>query len=200
MALCETVLTLKIVVCGEGGVGKTTIINGFTGSPVSIGETPATVGINFATRTVSTSSRIINLQIWDFGGQEQFRFFLPDFCKGALGCLVIFDLTRYATFERIYDWLKVIEENVKGIPRVLVGNKADKKESRAVDRSVIDSLVVKEKFSAYYETSAKTGQNIAEPFAILTLIILKCLETLSLDIEKCADISLDQPLNKNSDR
>ena len=200
MTLCEAILTLKIIVCGEGGVGKTTLINDFTGMPVSIGETPATVGINFATRTVTTSSRIISLQIWDFGGQEQFRFFLPDFCKGALGCLVVFDLTRYATFEKIDDWLKVIGENVKGIPRVLVGNKADKKESRAVDQSVIDALIAKKKFNAYFETSAKTGQNIAEPFAVLTLVILKRLETVSLDVEKCADISLNQALTKNRDK
>ena len=190
MTLSDAILTLKIIVCGEGGVGKTTLINDFTGLPVSIGETPATIGINFATRTVTTSSRIISLQIWDFGGQDQFRFFLPDFCKGALGCVVVFDLTRYTTFEKIEDWLRVIEENVKGIPGILVGNKADKKESRAVDQSVIDALVTEGKFRAYFETSAKTGQNIAEPFAMLTLIILKRLETVSLDVEACADIPL----------
>ncbi|MFX0162759.1 MAG: Rab family GTPase [Candidatus Hodarchaeota archaeon] len=175
MKLSDTTLTLKIMVCGEGGVGKTTIINRFTGSTISIGETPVTVGIDFATHTINTSNRTIKLQIWDCSGQEQFRFFLSDFYKGALGSLVVFDLTRYETFEKVYDWLKLIEENAKDIPRILIGNKADEKETRAIDQVSINSMISKGKFNAYFETSAKTGQNIVKPFAVLTAIILKRL-------------------------
>ncbi len=175
MVSSDAVLTLKIMVCGEGGVGKTAIIDRFTGLPVSIGETPVTVGIDFATHVINTSNRNINLQIWDCGGQEQFRFFLSDFYKGALGSLVVFDLTRYDTFEKVYDWLKLIEENAKGIPRILIGNKVDKREARAVDQVSINSMISRGKFSAYFETSAKTGQNIVKSFALLTVIILKQL-------------------------
>ena len=187
---------IKLAIMGMENAGKTTLLNILT---QAIEETPKSPPSMNPTKGVERNNFTLfqkKAVVWDFGGQDQFRFFLPDFCKGALGCLVVFDLTRYTTFEKIEDWIRVIEENVKGIPRILVGNKADKTMSRTVNQSVIDAIVAKEEFSAYFETSAKTGQNILEPFAMLTLIILKRLETLSLDVEKCADIPLNQPSNK----
>lgn len=84
----------KLVVAGEGGVGKTTLIIRYC-EGIFKHDTRTTVGVGFASKEVQLHGESIKLQIWDFGGEERFRFILPAYCKGANAAILAFDSTRF---------------------------------------------------------------------------------------------------------
>ncbi len=125
---------LKVCVMGEGGVGKTTLANRIL-TGVFNPATKMTIGIDFHLlqmeildpRTSDESLLPISLAIWDFGGEDRFRFMLPRFVKGANGGLLLFDLTRYSTTKYLREWLTIWNQNSEhDTPLYLVGTKYDK--------------------------------------------------------------------------
>ena len=115
----------KVIIGGAGGVGKTALIQRFvTGSFAT--DYKMTIGAAFSVKEITlTSGNKIKLQIWDFAGQEQFRFMLDNYCKGASGALLCYDITDYDTFTQIGEWLSLVRRNAGMIPIILVGNKYD---------------------------------------------------------------------------
>jgi small GTP-binding protein len=150
---------LKMIIVGDGGVGKTTLIHRYlTGNYL---DQRMTVGSGFATRDLEMEGVIITLTIWDFAGEERFRFLLPSYCRGALGCILAFDLTRPSTFYHLDEWLNLVRNNTNDIPILLVGTKrdaGDKNSDMAIDYAKINNLV------GYLETSSKTDFNVSEAF------------------------------------
>jgi small GTP-binding protein len=154
---------LKLIVVGDGGVGKTTLIHRYlTGNYL---DQRMTVGSGFATRDIEMDGIVITLAIWDFAGEERFRFLMPTYCRGALGCILAFDLTRPPTFYHLDDWLSLVRENTNDIPIVLVATKLDvakypSDEGRRYAQT--NSL------DGFLETSSKEGINVAETFDTIT--------------------------------
>ncbi|MFX0092863.1 MAG: Rab family GTPase [Candidatus Hodarchaeota archaeon] len=142
---------LKIVVVGEGGVGKTALIKTYQAEkPVS--DTVMTIAVQFHTKKVQIRGKEVSLQIWDLGGQKQFfgMGVFKRYCQGAHAALVCFDLSDLDTLEEVPKWVKLLP---KKAPKILVGTKKDKVE----DDSVLDliELYIKElKFANYVETSS----------------------------------------------
>jgi small GTP-binding protein len=115
---------IKIVVAGDGGVGKTSLLNRYVSNDF-IECMNLTVGSDFFSQVCDFKENTIKLQLWDFGGEPRFRFFLSDYCKGACGVLLAFDLSDFSTLLGIKEWLEIIRGNTEDPVTILVGTKAD---------------------------------------------------------------------------
>jgi Ras-related protein Rab-8A len=117
-------------------------------------------------------NKLIKLQIWDTAGQERFRTITKTYYKGAHGIILTYDVTDNNSFKNIRNWIKQIEANAQtNVCKVLVGNKCDKPD-RVVSEEDGRKLAEDYKMN-FFETSAKTNQNVSEVFTFLTKEILK---------------------------
>ena len=122
----------KVIVIGEGGVGKTTLLHRSV-SNIFVDSTKMTIGTDFFMKKIEIiDEKNVNqiiLLLWDFAGQERFRFILSSYIKGAKGVILCFDLTRISTLEKLYDWIDILKEGgAWGNPDIqffLVGTKND---------------------------------------------------------------------------
>ena len=115
----------KVIVAGQGGAGKTALIQRYVNNKF-IEDHKMTIGADFSVKDVTLDTgEAVRMQLWDFAGEERFRFLLGDYCKGASGALLCYDVTDYETFSAVPEWLKIIRENAGMIPIILVGNKYD---------------------------------------------------------------------------
>ena len=157
-------MMLKLVVAGEGGVGKTTLIRRYVEGVYH--DSLLTVGTAFAAKRLVVNdghgTQLVKLQIWDFGGEKRFRFLLPKFCLGARGAMLSFDLNRFSTFMKINEWLELIRKNTDDIPIILVGMKADLQ--RTIDRKEVIEFAKSHDLKAYFETSSKEDINVKPAF------------------------------------
>lgn len=153
---------LKLIVLGDGGVGKTTIIHRYlTGEYL---DQRMTVGAGFATRDIQINGVTITLTIWDFAGEERFRFILPRYCLGSHGCILAFDLSRLTTFFHLDDWLEIIREKTDNIPILLIGTKCD---IIMTTQEKAEEYVASRSLSGYMATSSKEGVNVNEVFELI---------------------------------
>ena len=161
----------KLLILGESGVGKTCLLlryvdDSFTANYLT------TIGIDFKIKIIKLKNKLIKLQIWDTAGQERFRNIGKMFYKGAHGIILTYDVTDENSFKNIRNWIKQIEENAPtNVCKILVGNKCDKPD-RKITKSQGQNLAEDYNMS-FFETSAKTRQNINEVFNFLTEEILK---------------------------
>ena len=163
---------IKIVLCGEGGVGKTSLATMFTRG-VFEEKQRITIGIQHFFKHLEYNGIRVSLNIWDLGGEERFRFLAPIFLRGARGALFVFDVTREETLLKIDDWLRIFLRTIGDIPRVLVGNKIDLEEWRLVPRDLAEKFAKEKGFVKYIETSARLGLNVNEAFEALLEQILE---------------------------
>lgn len=170
---------MKLVLCGDGAVGKTAIRERFLGRGFSSSYLQ-TIGADFASVEkeveVDQSKFSVQYQIWDLAGQTEFGGVRKTYYEGCFGSLMIFDITRPASFENLPVWIEELWGNSgRGkVPIVLLGNKSDLKDKfpehiqeKQINQYLSDlneSLGNSGFFVEYLETSALTGQNIPEAF------------------------------------
>ncbi len=166
----------KSIVVGDGGVGKTALTLRFS-KGFFTEDYKMTIGVDFHVKTImieteDEGSLRVKLQIWDTGGQERFSSIRPMYYRGSLGALLIFDLTSYESFEHLPQWIEEVRSNIKNeVPFLLVGNKSDLLDERAISLEEINSFTGK--FNLYYmETSAKTGEGVGDCFYILACLMV----------------------------
>ncbi len=165
----------KSIVVGDGGVGKTALTLRFS-KGFFTEDYKMTIGVDFHVKTITIDALEgqirAKLQIWDTGGQERFSSIRPMYYRGSLGALLIFDLTNSASFEHLPQWIEEVRANIKNeIPLLLVGNKSDLIDQRAVSLEEINSFTGT--FNLYYmETSAKTGEGVGDCFYILACLMI----------------------------
>jgi len=165
----------KSIVVGDGGVGKTALTLRFS-KGFFTEDYKMTIGVDFHVKTISidTSEGPIKckLQLWDTGGQERFSSIRPMYYRGSLGTILVFDLTNSASFEHLPQWIEEVRANIKSeIPVLLVGNKSDLIDQRAVSIEEISKFI--NDFNLYYmETSAKTGDGVGDCFYILACLMI----------------------------
>jgi small GTP-binding protein len=165
---------LKILLCGPAAVGKTSLIQRFIKSKFQT-DYKLTVGVDILTKEVEYEpGKTATLSIWDIGGQERFSFIRTTFYKGASGVLLVFDLTRAATWDAIKNWRDEVNQFAGQVPFVLIGNKVDliAEVGEVIDREECRKYA-EDEGSVYIETSAKSGINVDEAFTTLTRIIIK---------------------------
>ncbi len=163
--------TFKIVIVGDAAVGKTSLVRGFIKEKFSTEYLP-TLGVDIYYKQLNINGRVVDLSIWDIAGQKGWEIMHKNYFKGSDGCIAVFDLTRIKTFENLKAWiLRVKEYSKPDIPCTILGNKKDLKISIEVKPSSIEKIT-KETGYPYFETSAKTGENIEEAFTTLVKLIL----------------------------
>ena len=171
-----TQLMYKICILGDGGVGKTTLVNRYL-TGVFKEHLKITIGVNFYVKKFKFHERMVTLQIWDFAGEDRFRFILPSYLLGAAGAIFMYDITRFSSFRNFHNWKEVFDEGSKRndteVPLLMVGSKKDLDYKRAVSYEDAVDLVKKHEFLDYIECSAKSGENVEQIFQKITEIIME---------------------------
>ena len=163
-------IMMKILIVGDSGVGKTSIVNRYF-SGYFDANTISSIGYDFTTKVYTKSTKkLCKLQIWDVAGQERYQAVSKLYARNVSGCLIVCDVTNPRTLENTLTWKKVIED-VNGanepVPFVLAQNKIDMITEPNADfqkEEYIQEFALKHGFLGAYQTSAKTYQNIEECF------------------------------------
>ncbi len=157
---------------GDAAVGKTSLtlryISGFF-----LDDLKLTIGVDFYSKTTNFKNKKVKLQIWDFGGEQRFRFLLHQYCKGANAAFFLYDITNRLSLDHLPDWTQIIREHAGDIPIMLIGSKVDLKEFRAVTREEGILAAKKYNLSTFIELSSKTGQNVEKSFDVITEILFE---------------------------
>ncbi len=162
----------KILIAGDGGVGKTTLLHKYASGTFMV-DTGLTIGVQFHLKTVLVGGTSYALHLWDFGGQDRFRFMLPNYVLGAKGALLLFDTTRVATLESLEAWVTICRTYDPQLPILLCGTKVDRPEDRSVSPEIAKNNLASLNIFDYMEVSAKTGENVQKVFeALLSKMVI----------------------------
>jgi small GTP-binding protein len=164
----------KVIIAGDGGVGKTTLLHRYIEGKF-LADTRMTIGVEFFLKDLEIGNEKIKIQVWDFGGQEQFRFLHKRYIMGAKGALLLFDLTRFTTLKHLDEWVEICREEDPNLPILFIGTKMDLSNLIVVRDS--DALEYKERYKLfhYLKVSSKTGENVKLAFELLAKQIIKNL-------------------------
>ena len=166
----------KIVVIGDSAVGKTQLLGRFTRDEFFL-DSKSTIGIEFQTRTVDIARRRVKAQIWDTAGQERYRAVTGAYYRGALGAMLVYDVTRRHTFEHAARWVDELRAHAdKSIVVMLIGNKADLAAGRAVAADEAAAFA-EEQGLFFSEASALSGENVERAF-------LRLLEEIHANVSR----------------
>ncbi|KAG5002253.1 hypothetical protein AAZX31_08G335300 [Glycine max] len=156
----------KIVLIGDSAVGKSNLLSRFARNEFD-SNSKATIGVEFQTQLVEIDGKEIKAQIWDTAGQERFRAVTSAYYRGAVGALVVYDISRRGTFDSIKRWLQELTtQNDSTVARMLVGNKCDLENIREVSTEEGKSLAEEEGLF-FMETSALDATNVQTAFEIV---------------------------------
>ncbi|KAI7726313.1 hypothetical protein M8C21_012288 [Ambrosia artemisiifolia] len=170
----------KVVLIGDSGVGKSNLLSRFTRNEFSL-ESKSTIGVEFATRSIHVDDKVVKAQIWDTAGQERYRAITSAYYRGAVGALLVYDVTRHVTFENVERWLKELRDHTdSNIVIMLVGNKADLRHLRAVQTEDATSFAEKE-HTYFMETSALESLNVENAFTEVLTQIYHIVSRKALD-------------------
>jgi small GTP-binding protein len=162
----------KIIVGGDGGVGKTALLDRYPSNDFN-SKMVITKRIQIFTKSIIIDKEKINFTFWDYAGEKRWRFFQSDFCKGADGAILTFDLTHWSSFENLKEWVILCRSGDPNLPILLLGMKNDLSERIAVtDKYTSD---IKDNFNLfdYIKVSSKSGENVQKAFQSLFSHILK---------------------------
>ena len=162
---------LKLVILGEGRVGKTSILSKYFKQKFNQGE-KSTINPSFYEKKVKYQGKEIQLKFWDTAGQEQFNAISTMYYQGAVGALLVYDVSIFETFNKVKSWVKTLQEAVgKDIIFVIAGNKYDLVGKMDEHMPEIDSYCSQEKCKHFF-TSAKTGYGLDNTFSTLIQSVL----------------------------
>lgn len=163
--------TFKLIIAGDGGVGKTSLTNKYVTGLFSE-DTRMTIGVEFFRKDLHMDDLgEIRLQIWDFAGEERFRFFIPQYVNGANGIIFVYSSTDPQTMYHLDDWLHLLRSDDPKIPIMLVGSKVDLKHLRKVNSNEAINFAKRRGCSGFVEVSSKTGENVEETFKVITKLM-----------------------------
>ena len=166
MEACPTVRQLKILIVGESGVGKTSLLLRFTDGEFDPTR-EATVGVDFRVKVVGSNGNQVRLALWDTAGQERFRCLtlIPSYYRGAHGAILVYDVSSQESFQKVQGWLDELEtfSTNRGLVKMLIGNKCDLDAERTVTRE--EGLRCARKYRMMFmEASAKTNEGVTVAF------------------------------------
>lgn len=163
----------KILILGDPAVGKSCFLARYVENTFE-NVYMSTAGMDYKYKDVELGDgKLIKLQIWDTAGQERYRTLTTNLYKGAVGIVLIYDITNKKTFDNVRSWITSIEEETsKKIILILVGNKADLKDERKVQKEEGEDIA-KEFNLPFFESSAQSGLNVKSVFETLAKLIVE---------------------------
>jgi len=157
----------KIILIGDSGVGKTSILAQFVGEEV-VRSHISTIGIDFKMKCLSFDGKQVKVQIWDTAGQERYETITTQYYRRAQGIILAYDITRKESFNNIRKWLRYVEEFAEhDVKLTLIGNKVDLSDQRSVSIAEAEELA-KDFNIPWFETSAYTGEHVNDAFVTIT--------------------------------
>ncbi|XP_059065823.1 ras-related protein Rab2BV-like [Cryptomeria japonica] len=160
----------KVVLIGDSGVGKSNLLSRFSRNEFYL-DSKSTIGVEFATKTIQIDDKTIKAQIWDTAGQERYRAITSAYYRGALGALLVYDITKNSSFDNVKRWLRELRDHAdSNIVILMAGNKSDLNHLRDVSADDAQIFAEKEGLS-FIETSALQSTNVEKAFqSVLTEI------------------------------
>ncbi|KAF7305200.1 hypothetical protein MKEN_01235200 [Mycena kentingensis (nom. inval.)] len=170
----------KVVLIGDSGVGKSNLLSRFTRNEFNL-ESKSTIGVEFATRSIDVDGKTVKAQIWDTAGQERYRAITSAYYRGAVGALLVYDISKNSTFVNVTRWLKELRDHAdSNIVIMLVGNKSDLKHLRAVTTDQANQFSTENALS-FIETSALDASNVESAFQTILTDIYRIVSSKSLE-------------------
>ena len=170
---------LKIILVGEMGVGKTTLLRQFSECKVDP-DRISTVQVDYRERSIKVQGNHMKLEIWDTVGQEKHRRLTNNFYRGSQGALIVYDITRRESFDALNLWLQALDGVVsEDLPKILIGNKTDLEVNRVIKEyqgeEFASSLGI-----PFLETSALKLDDVEKAFVMLVNEYLAKQEVLAI--------------------
>ncbi|MHA2368961.1 MAG: Rab family GTPase [Candidatus Hodarchaeales archaeon] len=184
----STSTSCKIVLLGDPAVGKTALRNRFMGKSFTA-RYMVTMGADVSTKAIEIRESNLKFQIWDLAGHPRFNSVRAMYYRGAVGALLVYDITRAETHDNVLNWLNELKNNSgKGVvPLILLGNKIDLRDEVSSGTTPEDGQNLAQSLSEacanegitvnYLETSAKTGENVDQAFMLLGESIINFVES-----------------------
>jgi Ras-related protein Rab-11A/Ras-related protein Rab-11B len=176
----------KVVLIGDSGVGKSNLLSRFTRNEFNL-ESKSTIGVEFATKSIQAEGKTIKAQIWDTAGQERYRAITSAYYRGAVGALLVYDISKHSTFENVERWLKELRDHAEAnIVVMLVGNKSDLRHLRAVETD--EAMAFSEQHNlAFIETSALDASGVDTAFQRILTEIYRLMSRRNMAAEEAAN-------------
>lgn len=192
----------KLVVLGDSGVGKTTLIHSFV-SHEFCSDFKSTIGADFSSKTIVVNGITVDLQIWDTAGEERFHSVGSAFYRGADACLLVYDLTQKDSFDRLDFWKNdiVVKSGISApddFPFVIFGNKADLTEKYQIDPKNIEAWAIQNK-KPHFVVTATQSESLDEGFQkIVSIFLEKSQESVQQIASIPVDITVDSTESKRN--
>ena len=171
--MTTTDFTFKIVIFGDSQTGKTTLTHRYLTNLFQEGI-QMTLGVDFKLKTIEMDNKKIKHQIWDFAGEERFRFLFPSYIRGANGAIFMYDITNYGSLAHVDNWFEIVEREIDyDLPLIFVGGKTDLMHLKEVSTRKAMEIATSKNADGFIECSSKTGENVHKIFDLLTRLILK---------------------------
>lgn len=156
----------KVVIIGDSAVGKSNLLSRYARNEFNM-HSKATIGVEFQTQSMDIDGKEVKAQIWDTAGQERFRAVTSAYYRGAVGALIVYDISRRTTFDSVSRWLDELNTHSDTtVAKMLVGNKCDLENIRAV--SVEEGKNLAEAEGLFFmETSALDSTNVKKAFELV---------------------------------
>ncbi|XP_066501071.1 ras-related protein Rab-25b [Hoplias malabaricus] len=188
----------KVVLIGESGVGKSNLLSRFTKNEFNH-DSRTTIGVEFSTRTVQLNNLTIKAQIWDTAGLERYRAITSAYYRGAVGALLVYDISKHLTYESAERWLKELYDHADPhIVVMLVGNKSDLASIRSVPTEDAKDFAEK-KGLLFMETSALESTNVESAFNDVLTEIHKKVSSKEVTRGSINAVSLSSPKTPPAD-
>ncbi|CAD6334195.1 unnamed protein product [Miscanthus lutarioriparius] len=182
----------KMVLIGDSGVGKSNILSRFTRNHFSL-DSKSTIGVEFATKSLQMDGKTIKAQIWDTAGQERYRAITSAYYRGAVGALLVYDITKRQSFDNVHRWLRELRDHAdSSIVIMMIGNKSDLTHLRAISED--EGKVLAEKEGLFFlETSAMEAINVEEAFQTIITEVYGIVNRKALAAKEAATTTATLP-------
>ncbi|XWS56224.1 hypothetical protein CRYUN_Cryun09bG0067800 [Craigia yunnanensis] len=169
----------KVVLIGDSAVGKSQLLARFSRNEFSV-DSKATIGVEFQTKTLAIDHKIVKAQIWDTAGQERYRAVTSAYYRGAVGAMLVYDMTKRQSFDHMAMWLEELRGHAdKNIVVMLIGNKCDLGSLRAVPTEDAQEFAQRENLF-FMETSALESTNVETAFLTVLSEIYRIISKKTL--------------------